>query len=398
MNGSLTTSGTVNNHGTIVQQVFGSLTIGGKFTNSQGALYDIQNDSGIDVLNQGSFVNLGTLRKSGGAGTSTISAPVNNSGGTLEAQTGVLSLTGGGTFTGGVFGATAGAFLDLDTSHIAFSGSFTGSGAGLVRLRNGLTLGPLGATFNFNGQWVNGTWILGDTGLTNSGTLATAGPDNKAFSGLFTNSGTFIHRATGDLQVGYLDFFSDHPGTLNNTTSGVIDFQADSNLSNGTNAPLDYVNNAGIIRKSAGTGSSTIFPAINFTSTAGIFDIRSGTFSLLGGGVFTGGGIFNASAGANLVFAGSPFQPTTMSGAFTGSGAGAVQFSGTSLIVGAAGRHVQLFAGPLPVACNWAEHHFGGEFDELGRHHTGRRGHRRNRERFQQRWHDASCRQRQSGC
>src|SRR5204862_7422912 len=68
----------------------------------------------------------------------------------------------------------------------------------------------------------------------------------------------------------------------------------------------------------------------------GIIDIRSGTFTIFDGGAFTGG-IFNASAGATLIFAGNFFQPTTMSGAFTGSGAGVVQFSGRSLVVGAGG-------------------------------------------------------------
>ena len=318
-----------------------------------GGLYDIQSDRGIDLLDvgngqhaSGNFVNLGTLRKSAGVGTSIISAPLNNSGGTLEVQTGILSVTDGGTFTDGIFNVSGGAFLDL--SSIAYSGTFTGLGAGLVRIFTGLTLGPTGAVFNFNGQWVDGTWILGDTGLTNRGTLLIDGPDTKLFTGVFTNAGTFIHRATGNLQLGFTGFNGDlHPGTLNNTIDGVYDFQADAYLDNGTPGP--QVNNAGVIRKSAGAGGSGIGSGvnadINFTSTGGVFDIRSGTFTVFVGGTFAGGGIMNAAAGATLVLAGDFIHPSIMSGAFTGSGAGIVEFSGRELRSGAAGTTLNFTPG-----------------------------------------------------
>jgi RHS repeat-associated protein len=364
LNSSLTTSGAVNwstgkissaldpqgkpinsitNNGTLTLAGAGDWTVAAQVVNAGTIIQDGGNLAG----NQGSIVNLGTIQKSTGAGTATISTPVNNAGGTLQAQAGTLALTGGGTFTGGAFGAATGAFLDLDTSHIAFSGTFTGSGTGLVRLRNGMTLGATGATFNFNGQWLNGTWTLGDTGLTNLGTLAIVGTSAKPFSGVFTNAGTILHQGTGNLQIGYPDFNSDHPGTLNNTTNGVYDFQADASFINGTNVPLDNVNNAGVIRKSAGAGGSGVFPAVNYKSTAGAFDIRSGTFTLQGGGVFTGGGSFAVSAGAALEVTGTNFTPTTMSGAFTGSGAGTVRLTCTSLVVGAAGTTFDFTPGLL---------------------------------------------------
>jgi RHS repeat-associated protein len=360
------------NRGTIVQRDAGSLSLG-DFTNAAGGLYDIQNDLGIgDVQHPGfgTFVNLGTLRKSGGAGTSTISARVNNLGGTLEVQTGILSMTGGGTYTGGVFGAAAGAFLDLaplaGITFLDFSSTFTGFGAGLVRLLGELRLGASGATFAFNGQWVSGPWILGDTGLTNRGTLAIAGANDKTFSGVFTNAGTFLHQTTGNLQVGYQDAYT-HPGTLNNTRDGIYDFQADGNL---TSLLLDSINNAGIIRKSAGGGVSGIgtggYSAISLTSTGGTFDIRSGTLTVFVGGVFTGGGVFNASAGATLDLAGAFDHPTTMSGAFTGSGAGTVRFSGRSFIIGAAGTTFNFAPGLLEWAAFGASTISGADLMNLG--------------------------------
>lgn len=331
-------SGGAENRGTMVQRDAGSL--GGGVTNSAGGLYDIQNDLGI----AGSFINRGTLRKSAGVGTSTISAVVNNFGGTLDVQTGILSLTGGGVLTDSVFRTAAGTFLDLgpliSPASFAFSGTSTGFGTGLVRLFGDLTLGATGATFNFNGQWMNGRWDLGDTGLTNLGTLASDGTSNRVFTGVFTNAGTFTHRTTGDLVVGFTDLAGfGHPGTLNNTASGIYDFQTDGHFAGGSSNAA--VNNAGIIRKSAGLGESGIGVNGNsilaFTSTGGTFDIRSGTFTDFIGGVYTGGGLFTVSAGATLVFAGNFFQPTTMSGAFTGSGAGTIQFRARSLVVGAGG-------------------------------------------------------------
>ena len=345
VDGNANTSPGSENRGTIEQRDSGQLSIDGDFTNSVGGLYDIQSDRGIDLLDigngqlgSGRFVNFGTVRKSAGVGTSTVSAPLENSGGTLEVQTGILALTNGGTFASGIFNVAGGAFLDLHS--IAYSGTFTGSGTGLVRLFTGLTLGPTGATFNFNGQWVGGLWSLGDTGLTNLGKLIIDGADTRVFSGVFTNVGVFTDRATVDLQIGFTGFNGDlHPGTLNNTIDGVYDFQADSYLDNGT--PGATINNAGVIRKSAGSGESGIGSGVNadlnFTSTGGIFDIRSGTFTDFVGGIFTGGGVFDAAAGTILDLAGDFIHPTIVSGAFTGSGAGIVRFRGRELRSGAAG-------------------------------------------------------------
>jgi fibronectin-binding autotransporter adhesin len=82
-----------------VQLISGNLQIlynnGGQLINLPGALVDLRADVAIDS-NGGSaaLVNQGTVRKSGGTGTSTIS-PIFNNFGLLDAQTGIVSLSGG---------------------------------------------------------------------------------------------------------------------------------------------------------------------------------------------------------------------------------------------------------------------------------------------------------------
>ena len=61
--------------------------------NLMGATFDIQNNE--SMLSVGTFNNMGTLTKSAGAAVTAITAVLNNSG-TVDAQTGTLSLNGGG--------------------------------------------------------------------------------------------------------------------------------------------------------------------------------------------------------------------------------------------------------------------------------------------------------------
>jgi hypothetical protein len=112
--------GTLTNAGAI-RLVNASLIFSGSgllgLVNLPGALVDIQSDvvnlswnSGTEVI-----VNQGTLRKSGGSGTSYIYPRLNNSG-TVDAQSGTLSLNNGNG--AGLFLAEAGATL-------AYTGTYT---------------------------------------------------------------------------------------------------------------------------------------------------------------------------------------------------------------------------------------------------------------------------------
>jgi hypothetical protein len=72
----------------------------GRLINLPGAVVNLQADVNIDnsIYGGGQLVNEGALEKTGGTSTSSINAALNNSG-TLNIQTGTVSLTGGYSLT-----------------------------------------------------------------------------------------------------------------------------------------------------------------------------------------------------------------------------------------------------------------------------------------------------------
>ena len=102
----------------IIKLVSGNLLINycgsafGELINEPGGLVDIENDVSIDSPCGGQLINLGTVRKSGGMGTSDIGAYFNNSAGILDAETGTIGLTNiydvaGGTLKFGMSSLTS---------------------------------------------------------------------------------------------------------------------------------------------------------------------------------------------------------------------------------------------------------------------------------------------------
>src|SRR5206468_8608006 len=86
----------LNNGANVVLSSASSFFInGGTFNQQSGTLFDIQGNMGIFDSTPGTFNNGGTLRKSAGTATSTISLPLNNTG-TVEVQTGTLNFSSGG--------------------------------------------------------------------------------------------------------------------------------------------------------------------------------------------------------------------------------------------------------------------------------------------------------------
>ena len=79
---------------------------GATFNNLAGGVFNFLddndiNDSGIGVE---TFLNAGTVRKTGGGATSNFFLPFNNNGGTLETSVGTIGLNAGGTHTGALTG------------------------------------------------------------------------------------------------------------------------------------------------------------------------------------------------------------------------------------------------------------------------------------------------------
>ena len=214
------------------------------------------------------------------ARVSTLSVSFNNQGGTVEVDSGTLQipLNQTSTSTGGVFNVAAGAVLDLgDGEH--FTGTYTGSGAGVVQLSQGTdpnnlyTDNQTGATFNFPGglfQWTGGTIgsYQGGQLITNVGTINLSGADNKTSLAKFTNTGTMIQTGTGNFDTGS----ANSGGSFTNAAGATYDLQSDGGLGQGS-YPFT---NAGLLEKTTGTGTSTA--DVTLTNT-GTITVTTGTLS-----------------------------------------------------------------------------------------------------------------------
>ena len=315
-------TGTLSNTGTIAVTGSGTVFAGGNSTtinNDAGATFDFQSDVSLyaNGFSSLTFNNAGTLMKSAGTGTSAIGGFSLNDSGTVEADSGTLSLTAGGSGTNGVVSANGAGIVSLSGN---YSGSFTGSGTGTVLLDNFTGTGPSGATLDFSGsvlQWNAGT--LAGT-ITNAGTLTAAPGGTKNLTGTLTNAGTVA--VTDSINT------AANNTTIDNLAGATFDFQTDVALANNDSNGQSYTglvfDNAGTLKKSAGTGTSTVnYPV----SSSGTVEGDSGTLSLSAGvtGIGTGATTINANGGTVSLQGNS-------SGSFTGSGTGTVlldNFTGT---------------------------------------------------------------------
>ena len=218
-----------------------------------------------------------------------------------------------GTFSGGVTGNLAqGGVLDLTGGQtITYSGTLTGSGSGTVQLNSGtFVVGIGGVTLNFPGsmfQWTGGE-IDGAGGLlTNQGTMNLAGPNEKQIyaDGTLDNFGTIIQTGAGDFGL-----HSDNqaPTTLNNEPAGLYLIESDAGVNN-EGLGDNIISNMGTIRKTAGTGTSTLdIPEQGSLSNTGTIEADSGTLYLeattidqVSAGTLSGG-TWNALGGSTLEF------------------------------------------------------------------------------------------------
>jgi fibronectin-binding autotransporter adhesin len=163
----LTNQGEIDDAGT------GNVALNTTLDNQANATFVLQNTGG---LTGGTFSDEGTLKMTG-SGTATVGSFELN-GGTVAADSGTLVLSGDNPNTGGSFVVGQGASVDLTGGTApAYTGTYTGSGAGQVQLNSGsLTIGGGGATFDFPKgmfQWTGGTmnnaFVVGT--LTNTGSM-----------------------------------------------------------------------------------------------------------------------------------------------------------------------------------------------------------------------------------
>lgn len=383
---------TVENAGTIQLSGGGSLDVtgGATVTNRPGALFDVQNAATIgSVFANGRLDNAGTFRKSGSSGTATFGSGMGfNNTGTVDIQTGTLSLAGGGTnsgtfttpdttaveWTGGTFTLNPGGQLSGDGLYRINAGTVTANtnlaiekldlitgtlgGTGAVTINSlmnwsggtmsggGRTIIPVGATLNAAAPSSAG---LNARTLDNRGTVLWTGAGNIGFvSSVITNGAGALFHAQG---AGGLAFVSgpnrfDNAGTfrksVNNGTLNILDFSSSGSFKNlgtveiqtGTLLCDASFTNAGVIQLSGATtnriargGSAT---GTFTTPASALVEWTGGTFTLSPGAQLNGAGLYKLNGGtvtvdANLTIA----NLDLVSGSSILNGSGAVTIGST---------------------------------------------------------------------
>jgi fibronectin-binding autotransporter adhesin len=129
-------SGRITNAGS-VSWSGGSINVaaGGSFTNQSGGVFDAKVATSMaPTAGAPVFNNAGVIRKSSGAGTTTVSLSLINTG-TIQSQFGSLTLNGGGSSNGGTFITAASARIDINGGNsFTMIGTNTITGSGVVGL------------------------------------------------------------------------------------------------------------------------------------------------------------------------------------------------------------------------------------------------------------------------
>jgi hypothetical protein len=355
--GALINAGTVvATNSSYLRLIYSPPTYNGQIDNLAGGLFDVQNDQFYLYNYYGTefFNNAGILRKSAGTGATPIYPQLINATGTVDAETGSFVFDGGGVLNGG-YHAAAGAAITIGSGSYTNNGGaqFTGAGSfqimggtltlldnlvpGLQLLGGTLLLGPAfqggsitnlalaGMTLQTTNQ-VTGTmnWtagiIAGNLTVASGATLYLGGSTLNLY-GALTNAGTVVATNSSYLRLIYSP--PTYNGQIDNLTGGLFDVQNDQfYLYNyyGT----EFFNNAGTLRKSAGTGATPIYPQL--INTTGTVDAETGSFVFDGGGVLSGG--YHAAAGAAITIGAGSY---TNNGGAQFSGAGGFQITGGTL-------------------------------------------------------------------
>ena len=287
----------------------------GALNNAQGALLNFQEDATIDIssnqfgLCPPVFSNEGTIRKSGGTGTSYLYPSLINSG-TVDVQTGTISFNGGGNLGGTLQSEGSGALVlatNIYNTGLTLAGNLTSTNAFLRGAELGGT-GIISGVLTWNSGSFNGgfqTPIIGTNGVL---VLAGINGTNYSLDIALDNQGS-IKLVSGNLLID--DCGSDF-GELKNEAGGLVDFENDVSIDSSCGGQFI---NSGIVRKSGGTGTSDV--GAYFNNNAGILDAQTGTIGLTNNYDLAGGtlnfGISSLTSYGQINIAGSPALSGTLS-------------------------------------------------------------------------------------
>ena len=294
----------------------------------RGGTFDFQADGSLSTQGYGgtAFNNSGTLEKTAGSGTTTVSFPLDNTGGTVAITSpGTLNFSGGGTFSGtmtvsGTVNISSGTFTAAAGSTISSPSGGTGdlefSGNGTLSLGGSLSTNIVtiaGGTLTGSGIIASGTqttWTSGEVAgsLSNAGALTVSG-SVVLLAGTLTNTGTIDVAAR-------TRFMPLPPARRSTIRRGAPSTSRPRILSTQGYGGIAF-NDSGTLEKTAGSAITTIsFPLSN----SGTIESDSAILDLTGGGSGTNATV-NADGTGIVALTGS------YSGSFAGSGLGAVQLS-----------------------------------------------------------------------
>jgi hypothetical protein len=345
----------VDNNGTVVVPSSSNLT----FTNSAvwnnraGSTFTVQDGAAVNGFfpAAAAFNNAGTFRHSGPAGSSAVGIAFNNTG-TVDVQTGTLSLTGGGTDSG-PFTLAPGTTLNVGGGTYTLADGATVGGGGVVQVpfpaglavggsvgvdqltaSGGTVTANAGATLQlgslvFSSGTITGPGTVNVAGAVNwtGGTMS--GPGVTNLNGTSTLSGGFSSKIdgralnnAGTATVPASNSFTiAGAGVLNNLAAGTFRLPDSAQLSNFLITAGGGFNNAGLVQKTAPSGTATI--GVPFTNT-GTVDVQTGTLTLTGGGTSTGAFTLAATTTLNI-----SNTYTLAGGSVTGAGTVTVPTSST---------------------------------------------------------------------
>ncbi len=258
----------------IIEFISGALHVqgGGVLQNATGGLLDIQGDLTItSSYNVGAITNSGTIRKSAGGGTATITVPLINSG-TLDAKSGQIQYSRAITLNDG--SVLSGAGTNFVNGSLTLNGTFNSQN---LILGSGGVAGT--GTLLGTAQWQASQLGQGGTlslVIAPTATLQLSGATNHLLWGGLTNFG-IIEFISGALHV-------QGGAALQNATGGLLEIQGDLPITSSYN--VGAITNYGTIRKSAGGGTATnTVPLMNY----GTVDVQTGIVRLQSTYAQTGG-------------------------------------------------------------------------------------------------------------
>ncbi|WP_299519798.1 T9SS type A sorting domain-containing protein [Winogradskyella sp.] len=309
----------LNNPGDINLSGGASIIIGTNsvLNNSGTGIIDFQSP-GSEITNSGAppttLNNFGTIKVSLPMPTDVviIDGQLINTDGVFQVDSGTLNInTDNANFMGGEFNVAAGATMNWNDTIDAI-GVFSGIVSGDLNWGADFSV-TASAVFNFTGN--NTINNLGGD-LIGGGTLTNLSTISLITGNLAIEDGTTLENDGVINLIGGADLLIDADGTINNNSSGEINFLGnDGNIASQSFVDDTRVlNNQGTLSVALPSDTDNCSISINMTNNDGIIDIDNGTLNLNYEGITLSAGTYNIDTNGMLAWA----FPINVTGDLTG--------------------------------------------------------------------------------